>query len=400
MKTFIKRWLLLIFLPCCYGFGLVTIQGGGVTANPFDTWGRSCKLTIQNSEVPGNLAYFPVLLTLDTLPSEMFDADGSYPALNGGGDIRFSSDADGLSRLACEVVTFTIDNDPANGAAEIYVKVPYISSSTNTDIYVWYNKTGESQPSESESYGKHDVWDNDFNLVQHMSQDPSGSSPQMIDSTDNSNDGDSEGTMTSGDLVVGKIGNGIDFDGTDDNINLGDSSSLTFGDGTDDSSFTISAFLKPASIPEWGGVVCKSDGSYNTGEYQIVLHDDPSGSIAVRTVDESTNAILTKTTSSGHVSAGNWLHITTTYDGSGTNGFLIYADGSSVAFGDTSSGSYTAMENTTKEATIGSRDSERFFPGVIDEVRVSGVARSADWIEAEYNNQDSPSTFIIEGTPN
>jgi hypothetical protein len=33
------------------------------------------------------------------------------------------------------------------------------------------------------------------------------------------------------------------------------------------------------------------------------------------------------------------------------------------------------------------------WDGWIDEVRISKIARSADWILAEYNNENSPSTF-------
>jgi RHS repeat-associated protein len=36
---------------------------------------------------------------------------------------------------------------------------------------------------------------------------------------------------------------------------------------------------------------------------------------------------------------------------------------------------------------------ESYFNGTIDEVRTSKIARSADWIKTEYNNQNSPSTF-------
>jgi len=37
------------------------------------------------------------------------------------------------------------------------------------------------------------------------------------------------------------------------------------------------------------------------------------------------------------------------------------------------------------------------FPGIIDEVRISDTARSAAWIKACYENQNSPSTFSICG---
>jgi hypothetical protein len=38
------------------------------------------------------------------------------------------------------------------------------------------------------------------------------------------------------------------------------------------------------------------------------------------------------------------------------------------------------------------------FDGLLDELRVSNTARSADWIATEYNNQSNPSAFLSVGT--
>ena len=38
-----------------------------------------------------------------------------------------------------------------------------------------------------------------------------------------------------------------------------------------------------------------------------------------------------------------------------------------------------------------------FVDGIIDEIRVSNVARNANWIKTCYNNQNSPSNFITVG---
>ncbi len=48
-------------------------------------WGRKCELIIQSSQITGDLTEFPVLIIEAKLPQEMFDSDGTYPALNGGG---------------------------------------------------------------------------------------------------------------------------------------------------------------------------------------------------------------------------------------------------------------------------------------------------------------------------
>ncbi|WP_372899169.1 hypothetical protein, partial [Stieleria sp.] len=95
-------------------------------------WTRKCELTFASTPT----ADLAALFTEDNLPSEMFDADGDNPALNGGGDIRFSSDSAGTSQLPCEVVSFVTDNDPANGTAQVWVKVPAAAS-----VWVWYGKT-------------------------------------------------------------------------------------------------------------------------------------------------------------------------------------------------------------------------------------------------------------------
>jgi hypothetical protein len=39
------------------------------------------------------------------------------------------------------------------------------------------------------------------------------------------------------------------------------------------------------------------------------------------------------------------------------------------------------------------------FGGKMDEVRISNIVRSADWIATGYNNQSSPGTFVTVGSP-
>ncbi|MCD4761181.1 LamG domain-containing protein, partial [bacterium] len=47
--------------------------------------------------------------------------------------------------------------------------------------------------------------------------------------------------------------------------------------------------------------------------------------------------------------------------------------------------------------TIGAWATARYFDGYIDEVHLSSVPRSVDWISTEYNNQNSPATFYSLG---
>tara|TARA_R110002096_G_scaffold416576_2_gene619334 strand:+ start:157158 stop:157517 length:360 start_codon:yes stop_codon:yes gene_type:complete len=101
-------------------------------------WGRKQKITIQSSQVSGIGSHvdFPLLVTLDHLNSEIVDT-GSNSALNGGGDIRFSSDSAGTVQLACEIVSFVTNASEPNRKCEIWVKVSSVSTSVNTDIFKW-----------------------------------------------------------------------------------------------------------------------------------------------------------------------------------------------------------------------------------------------------------------------
>ena len=120
-------------------------------------WRIRCKVTIQASEVPYSQGNFPCLLIENNLPSMIFHATSG--AQSDGGDIRFSSDQSGGTQLSLEIVTFT----KGTPDCEMYVKIPSMSSSVDTDIWVWWDTVDtESQPASAGAYGAYDVWSDDY----------------------------------------------------------------------------------------------------------------------------------------------------------------------------------------------------------------------------------------------
>src|SRR5882672_11423430 len=83
-------------------------------------------------------------------------------------------------------------------------------------------------------------------------------------------------------------------------------------------------------------------------------------------------------------------HIAGTFDGSSLR---LYKDGSLIA------GPVAASPATSSNpaAVIGSAFGAFYFDGDIDELRSTSTNRPTDWIAAEYNNQNSPGTFITMG---
>ena len=90
-----------------------------------------------------------------------------------------------------------------------------------------------------------------------------------------------------------------------------------------------------------------------------------------------------------------WTHVVATY-GSGSqklfiNGVQNVAQSVSGSIGYGTSQDLAVGENTPYSPCCP-------WDGLLDEVRISSVARSADWIATEYNNQSFPIGFYDEGT--
>jgi hypothetical protein len=100
------------------------------------------------------------------------------------------------------------------------------------------------------------------------------------------------------------------------------------------------------------------------------------------------------------ISLNQWQYVVATYnEDSPSNYPLLYINGVSqtviVAPGHVPSGS--VEPDTASNMRIGgfAVDDTRDFDGIIDEVRLSTTIRDASWIATEYNNQNSPGTFIL-----
>jgi hypothetical protein len=74
----------------------------------------------------------------------------------------------------------------------------------------------------------------------------------------------------------------------------------------------------------------------------------------------------------------------------------MYLNGASAGFSSLGAAA-TGIAASTVNANIGARQNTVNFAGNIDEVRLSNVVRSADWILASYNSTATPSTFYSLG---
>ncbi|MBX4181604.1 DUF2341 domain-containing protein [Candidatus Parcubacteria bacterium] len=137
------------------------------------SWAYRKKITIDHTKVSGDLTDFPVLVS--TTDTDLKDTDnGGYVAQADGGDFVFTS-SDGTTALSYELQ----DYDNTTGELNAWVKVPSLSSTSDTNVYLYY---GNATVTNGESPSN--VWDTNFQMVQHV--DSAGS---MQDSTSNNSDG-------------------------------------------------------------------------------------------------------------------------------------------------------------------------------------------------------------------
>ena len=98
----------------------------------------------------------------------------------------------------------------------------------------------------------------------------------------------------------------------------------------------------------------------------------------------------------GNVPDSAWTFVVLTFSGSG-NASKGYYNGT-LDLSSTFAASFHLMDSTGTFRLGASSTPNNWTTAVFDEFRVATAVRSADWILAEYNNQNSPSTFSSLGT--
>jgi PKD repeat protein len=349
-------------------------------------WGYRKNITIDKTKVSGTLSSFPVLISLAS------DADLQAHAQSSGNDILFTS-SDGTTKIPHEIEKYT----SASGALIAWVKVPAVQSSANTTIFMYYGNSSVANQQDVTN-----VWTN-YKAVWHMTEDPSGAAPQMLDSVSNTKDGTTGGAMTSSQQVTGKINGGLNFDGTNDFLN-------TSYYQTGVTAYSIDTWIKTSATTTILGIVNDrgSDESTRGTGNSITLslggtyHGGVNPGAGVVDYGLDSNSIYIGDYSTTTINDNNWHHVVGTWAGSSGSAvtpsqFSIYIDGSPVTMTAVTTGT-SPMPPLSGLSGYGSRIAQHepwatYFPGTLDEIRISPAALSADWIKTEYNNENSPATF-------
>jgi len=310
------------------------------------------------------------------VPLEMMDADGSYPALSDGGDIRVSSDIDGDNLLDLHIRSIVVSNDPSDSVLEAAFSIN--TTGSDQTVYLWYNKAGESQPAPSAAGGYEGVYDICF-----AGCPLDETSSPFEDWSANGADATANGSLPT--RVNGEVTRyEQDFDGND--WANWDSNELTT---VAEDVVVFSCWVTPrgvdAYMPVLGSVGDGSDGDFS---FWIDSEFDEIGmTIIGNEIDE---AIETQVWS-----LGTQYHIAFRYRAD-QDLVEFYVNGSSVG---TVNFDVSFALRLQEAVRLGRDNFSDYFDGEIDEVLLIDATKGDSWMTTYYNSWATPEDFIDVGTP-
>jgi hypothetical protein len=316
-------------------------------------WSYRKKITIDHTKVAGDLSNFPVLVSIT-------DSDLTSKAQSDGDDISFTDEY--TNKLDHEIEFY----NSTSGTLIAWVKLPTVSSVNDTALYMYYGNSAASNQQNIPG-----TWDTNYVLVQHLKE----ASGTFYDSSSYRNNGTAKNGATQG--IAGKVDGACQLDGTNDYIEVADANSL---DGM--GALTIEVWLKQSTYHA-NGIVNKN----SNGGYMLQGWSDQQMYFAV---SDTTNRAVAP---AGSYPLNAWYHLVAVSTGTQ---LLIYVN--SVQKASSSKTTTVPIDSTPLQIGWAGAASAYYFNGLIDEVRISKVARSSAWLTTEYNNQNSPSTFYSVGT--
>src|SRR3990172_7868952 len=322
-------------------------------------WQYRKKITIDHTQVAADQTDFPILIGL---ASDSDLASKAQDSPSAGYDILFTS-SNGTTKISHEIEKF----DDSTGELVAWVEVPSLSSSTDTELYMYYGNASAGNQQDASG-----TWSNGYVEVWHLDE----TSGDVGDSTSNGYSGTVSGSVDQN--VTGQV------DGADELQGPSTTTYLTLADGDlgNNAPFSISAWFYVDTSTNWSGIVTKGRetgndwvGLWANGTQYLFGWDWQNGKGG--NLDGST------------LSLDTWYYGTGTFDGTDRRLYLNDALDAGPSAGNYAglTGSDSSVGNDRVDANANS------FDGTIDEVRISSDVRSASWIQTEYNNQSSPSSF-------
>jgi hypothetical protein len=243
----------------------------------------------------------------------------------------------------------------------MHVKIPTLDASTNVVFYLAFGNSSLSTDGSSTS-----AWDSSFLEVYHFGD---GTTLGLNSSVSGGHTLTNHGATASAAEVAGGAAH---FVAASSQYMEGVSTNLGSGD------FTMEVIVK------YSGVAPTPFGG-------IFAIGNTSGGAEIQQYNATGVITQVRGSLDANIGQSGWLHIVLQRTGAG--GIKTWNNGSASAGATGGTGTAAGILD------LGNRQSldEVYFDGDLDEVRVSTIKRSDDYITASYNNQKVSSTFLSWG---
>jgi hypothetical protein len=325
---------------------------------------------IDASKIDADLTDFPVMILLNSTNMDWTHVQDDLD------DLRFIDSTETI-QLYAELENYTVNNK-----AWIWVNIPLIDDAIDTDFYIYYGNSGASS-----WWSPEDVWDSSAVMVQHMYDNPDTS--HIIDSTSYSNDGTKKGANEPIETGGGKIDSALSFDGSNDYIELTDSTTIKPGTGD----FSVFAWIKLSDVTNYRSIIVDNNFA---GEGYYIRTDQDNGILVVYIRCSNNEVKIYVDDANQNLGDNMFHHVGFTWNNL-ADSLKLYIDGEVLIpvkwQDDVLTGDDCSNANKVRIGLA----TNNFYPykGLIDEVRIYNRALSAAEIKADYNSEAN--TLLIYG---
>ncbi len=310
------------------------------------------------------LTNFPMLVAVTNQDNHLFSV-----AAADGRDILFT-DSDGVTRLPHEAERYAAS--PA--AFYAWVRVPVLHAAAPTRMYLYYGRN-----SEFARLDKTNVWSEGYLGVWHLNEAVGNGQTNHDSSASAAHGVFKDPNGRGGGDAVGKIAGADAFAGFDDHY------VLTPGVQCPTNGFTVSAWVSVVSTNLEGMFECGDPGS---AYFQV-----KKAKAMVAAYCENPPYYYRYAFGDAAIREGAWHHLTAVC---APPKIAVYRDGNFEG----ESVMFTNLYKQSRANYIGRYVvANSAFNGRVDELRVSGVTRTPEWIKACYLSQNEPGAALTFEPP-
>jgi hypothetical protein len=339
-------------------FGVSTSEVARLEVNTHPAgWLYRAKLVFPEYDRDEPLLDFPALIRLHESESGFRYAQVASPL---GADVRFR-DAKGDDWLPHEVEAWNPE-----GNSDLWVRVPRLDSN-DTFIWMYWGNEEELSPPGYTTDGS--TWSADYQSVWHLDEEGRDASPQANDATN-----------VGAEPIPGVVAGAYQFDGINHR--------MTTDDFQPGGSMTASLWIRMDAQTAGGSVwrtILANCAVDTSGFYLTARRENADGELILKMGTSGGFQNL----EFGNIGTGVWRHVAFTYD-QVEQRVRTFIDGV-PAFNGTG---FVNNPNAAVWLAGEPADASRRFRGGLDEIRLSAVPRSPNWIWAKWRNQAQPDQFV------